>query len=222
VCFIEELLSLRTLACGTVGLLTILLFIAFGLLPGDLHAQSYTGKPFSATAANPVTGAPVELYIRGAEVRADFLPPPQDPTAKNDLIYTLAFFNPRSFYQVSPHDRTCQAQVSLLPAKSLEDYLSGFSPSVRSLRSPHEKFASQDVTVNGLTYTVLEPVRAAAGSGRASHTRIWILKDLGLVTKMETVDRSGKIGTTHFLKNIDLNKPDQSLFVVPGSCRSAH
>lgn len=210
----------RTPALRTICFLAIPLWL---LASPSARAQTYTGKPFSATAVNPVTAAPVRLYVAGSKVRADFVPPPGDPTAKNDLIYTLAFFHPRAFYQVSPHDHSCQSQVSLLPAKSLEDYLSGFSPSIDSLRSSAQgSLASHVVTEGGIAYTVLEKRNAAAGPGQPSRTRIWVVKDLGLVAKLEAADKAGKLQTTDFLTRIDLKKPDDALFAVPANCQAGH
>lgn len=187
-------------------------------------AQNYTGKPFSATATNPVTGAPVHLYVDGSKVRADFLAPPEDPTAKDDLVYTLAFFEPRAFYQVSPHDHTCQSQPGLLTAKTIEEYLTGFTVPIDSIKSSSQgKLISRSVTVNGMNYVVFEPDNSTAGAAKKGPTgKAWILKDLGLVTKMEGIDKNGKAQSTNFLMDIEMKAPDPSLFAVPQGCAAGH
>ncbi len=198
---------------------TITLFLACAYV----SAQSYTGKSFSATAINPITGAPVHLYVDGSKVRADFLAPSDDPTAKDDLIYTLAFFQPKGFYQVSPHNHTCQSQPDLLKAKTIGEYLSGFTVPIDSIKaSTQSKLISHNVTLNGLHYVVLEPDNTTAGGGKASTGKVWILKDLGLVTKMEGFDKNGKAQSTNFLTDIALKVPDPSLFAVPHGCTAGH
>lgn len=199
---------------------TIALFSACGYV----SAQSYTGKPFSATAINPATGAPVHLYVDGSKVRADFLAPSEDPTAKDDLIYTLAFFQPRRFYQVSPHDRTCQSQPDLLTAKTMGEYLTGFTVPIDSIKaSSQTKLISRNVTVNGLNYVVLENANTASVTGEEGSTgKVWVLKDLGLVTKMESVDKNGKAQSTNFFTDLQMKTPEPSLFAVPQGCTAGH
>jgi hypothetical protein len=72
---------------------------------------------------NPLTGAPVHLYVESGRVRAEFEAPLEDPAAKDDLLYTVAVFEPHQFFTISPHNHTCQSNPDSLTSKNVEEYL---------------------------------------------------------------------------------------------------
>jgi hypothetical protein len=122
--------------------------------------------PVCSSPANIVGGQRASGSHQG-ERRADFLAPAGDPTAKDDLVYTLVFFEPRGFYQVSPHGHTCQSQPDLLTAKNIGEYLTGFTAPLDSIKpSAQTKLVSHDVTVSGLNYAVLEADNTGAETGK--------------------------------------------------------
>jgi hypothetical protein len=89
--------------------------------------------------------------------------------------------------------------------------------------SSQTRLISRNVTINGLNYVVLEPDNATARAGQKGPTgKAWILEDLGLVTKMEGVDKNGKAQTMNFLTDIQMKAPELSLFAVPQGCTAAH